>query len=144
MPPKPHSPPADSGRTQPERKSKKDKSFPAQTLEEMNCHRARKIASSLKIKDYAKVSWPSQLMPLIKEAMAKNQACTVCGGGACIPDTHRFPATNPYVEVDELGNPVTYSSPEESPPRGAPGNVSHAMAALAATEQPHDQVVSLS
>ena len=54
MPPKTHSslPPAG--------KRSKVVAYPAQTLAEMTCKRARPIASFLKIKDYAKVSWPSE------------------------------------------------------------------------------------
>ena len=139
MPPKP------SKDGTPPKKSKerpaKQVSFPAQTLAEMTCKRARSIASFLKIKEYAKISWPSELAPLIKLAMSKNTACTPCGGGACDPETHKFPATNPYAEIDELGNPIVASDSEgdKSPAKSPDGRI---LDALAAAAQPHDRVVA--
>ena len=97
------------------------------------------------------MSWPSELGPLIKEAMAKNLTCAVCGGGPCNPESHRFPATNPYIEVDDLGNPITedaFSDDEEEQHTavGLPSaNPDHAaLHALSSAEQPHDQVVVMS
>ena len=142
-----------SGKGRP--RAAKETSFPAQTLAQMTCHRARKIASALKIKDYAKVSWPSELGPLIREAMAKNLTCEVCGGGPCNPETHQFPATNPYVDLDDLGNPiveevlsddeqhnVSGGLPASATVQGNPDR--DALHALTAADQPHDQVVALS
>ena len=91
MPPKTPTPPKKSkskdkskdqtsARAKSSRAAKKT-SFPAQTLAEMKCVRARIVAVSLKIHDYAHLSWPSELAPVIKLAMAKNTACTICGGG---------------------------------------------------------------
>ena len=89
----------------------------------MRCKRARIVASALKVKNYANLSWPSELAPAIKTTMAENQNCTVCGGGPCDPETHKFPATNPYIEIDELGNPIDpelLPSDEENPGAKSP------------------------
>ena len=129
----------------------KKATFPAQTLAEMKCVRARIVAASLKIHDYARLSWPSELAPQIKLAMAKNTACLICGGGQCNPETHRFPSTNPYVEVDELGNPLVDEESDEgedgshrSPHTSNSSPSRHTVDALSTADNPQDRVVTLS
>ena len=141
-----------SSRAKSSRAAKKT-TFPAQTLGEMKCVRARVVAASLKIHDYARLSWPSELAPQIKLAMRMNKACVICGGGQCDPETHRFPATNPYLEVDELGNPIVdegsdedevgaHKSPNPNTSSSSPSR--HTLDALTGAAQPQDRVVALS
>ena len=83
-----------------EKRSGKTKAFPAQTISELNAVRGRLIATQLGIKNSSKFSFPSELVPLIKDKMALISDCPECGG-ACQPDTHTFPEVKPREEDDE-------------------------------------------
>ena len=68
--------------------------YPAQTCADLCQRRARLIASQLHIKYYAKLKFPEELVPAIKEKMLTIDDCTQCDG-PCRPDDHIFPAVVP-------------------------------------------------
>ena len=65
-----------------EKRSRKMKAFPAQTISELNAVRGRLIATQLGIKNSSKYSFPSELVPLIKDKMALITDCLKCGAPA--------------------------------------------------------------
>ena len=71
--------------------------YPAQSVSELNSRRARLIASQLGIKNPKKYSFPTELVPLIKQQMALIQDCPECEG-PCQPDSHVFPEVQPVEE----------------------------------------------
>ena len=79
--------------------------YPAQLVSELNVKRGRSIATLLGIKNSSKYSFPSELVPLIKEKMLLVTDCPTCGG-PCQPDSHKFPATGPAPGEEEEDDDV--------------------------------------
>ena len=98
-----------------DKRSTKSEVFPAQLISEFNVRRGRLIAKEYGIKNAGKYSFPSELVPLIKDQMLLVTDCTVCNG-QCQPDHHRFPAVNPVNPVveDEDDEEVEEEESEDS------------------------------
>ena len=97
----------------PKTKNPAQKGYPDQTLAEITVDRARKIAKELGITNAGKYL-KDQLIPLIRDKLAVIEDCLQCGGGACCPDQHVFPADNPNSEDLDDSDDQTESSPHRS------------------------------
>ena len=99
-----------------DKQKKKPTAYPAQNISELNARRARLIATQLGIKNSSKYSFPSELVPLIKEQMALVRDCVECDG-PCQPDSHVFPEVKPVeptVDSEELEDDDESSPSDES------------------------------
>ena len=106
--------------------------FPAETLSQVNLARARLIATQYSVANPEKYDL-KDLLPQIRDRMSQVKQCSECANSQCIPESHVFPAYNPYVETDADGNPL------HQPPSGGPDT--HAMAALGTAPQPTDRII---
>ena len=85
-----------------EKRASKPEAFSEQLISEFNVRRGRLVAKQYGIKNASKHSFPSELVPLIKEKMLLCTDCSICDG-QCQPESHKFPAVKPVVseEVDD-------------------------------------------
>ena len=124
------------------KRSTKHVEYPAQLISELNVKRGRVIATALGIKNSSKFSFPTELVPLIKEKMMLVTDCPTCDG-QCVPETHRFPAVGPPAPTEEQeevesgsanSSDDSHVSQDDSPPRST-------FRALEGLDNPLDNVV---
>ena len=122
---------------------KKSPGYDAQTLSQVNLTRARAIASAYSVKNYSTFAL-KDLLPLIREKMLLVKQCSICANSQCVPETHLFPAVNPYVDGNaqdgndenlSSGNGSGESDGEDSPSR-------RALAALNSANNPQDRLIA--
>ena len=88
--------------------------YAAETLSQVNLIRARAIATQYSVVNPEKFEL-KDLLPKIRERMLLVKQCAECSNAQCLPESHVFPAVNPYAELDEDGNPIVRPQENEGP-----------------------------
>ena len=127
------------------KRAKMPEAYPAQTIAELQCKRARFIATQVGVKNSSKFSFPSELVPKIVEKMSLNLDCDECNG-ACQPKSHVFPAVessspNP-ADDEEVEEDENVEEEEEVIDGESGGELSDAEGSLGADDSPQRSVIA--